>query len=155
MEREFDILKIGRNHLLNLLDKLNEDELVEIPEGFNNNILWNAGHIVTTQYRLCYGMAGLELAMPGEYIALYSKGTTPRDWRQTPDIIELKKLIADVDTLQNDYKKGLFKNFKPYETSYGYLLKNIEDAIAFNNIHEAIHTSVAGCISKLVKKVIS
>ncbi len=152
MEREFEILKIGRNHLLKLVNKFTDEELMEIPDGFNNNILWNAGHIITSQQRLCYGMSGLELTIPIEYIAFFAKGTSPRDWKQTPDISKLKTLIADTDTIQNDYKKGLFKNYKPYETSYGYLLKSIEDAIAFNNIHEAIHTSAANSLSKLIKK---
>ena len=152
MEREFELLKIGRNRLLNLLDKLTEEELVEIPEGFNNNVLWNAGHIITSQQRLCYGLAGLELNVPKDYTDLYAKGSSPKNWTKTPDVAELKKLLPDTTAIQQDYKNGLFKNFKPYETSYGFMLNTIEDAIAFNNIHEALHTTVASCITRLVKK---
>jgi len=138
--------------LLNLLDKFNEKELLEIPEGFNNNILWNAGHIVTTQQRICYGLAGVQLSIPKEYGQLFGKDSSPRTWNETPNISELKRLLADTDTIINDYKNGLLKNYKPYETSYGFFINNIEDGIAFNNIHEAMHISAARSISKLVKK---
>ena len=37
---------------------------------------------------------------------------------------------------------GVFSNFTPYTTSYGYTLTCIEDAIHFNNTHEGMHLGV-------------
>jgi predicted ribosome quality control (RQC) complex YloA/Tae2 family protein len=45
-----------------------------------------------------------------------------------------------VDELIEDYYGKRFgKAFQPYETSYGLKLNTIEEAIRFNNVHEAMH----------------
>lgn len=38
-----------------------------------------------------------------------------------------------------DYERGLFREFKAYQTSYGAKLKDIEQALQFNNVHEGLH----------------
>ena len=46
---------------------------------------------------------------------------------------ETSKLLA------SDYDEGCFTQYKTYSTSFGLELKNIENAIIYNNIHEGIH----------------
>jgi len=41
----FDQLKIIRNNTINAVKELSQNQAVEVPEGFNNSILWNLGHI--------------------------------------------------------------------------------------------------------------
>ena len=52
--------------------------------------------------------------------------------------------------LKADYEKGLFKDFKPYATSFGMELAAIEDAILFNNAHEAMHLGTMLAIRKFL-----
>jgi hypothetical protein len=38
-----------------------------------------------------------------------------------------------------DYDAGFFPEYTTYTTSFGIDLKNIHDAIIFNNMHECLH----------------
>ena len=38
-----------------------------------------------------------------------------------------------------DFDADLFSDYTPYTTSFGLDLKNIQDAIIFNNMHETLH----------------
>jgi len=57
-----------------------------------------------------------------------------KDWKKSLDL-----LATLAKKLENDYFSGKFVEFQRYPTSYGYELQNIEEAILFNNIHEALH----------------
>jgi hypothetical protein len=151
MEKQFDILAITRNNILSLIEKLSDEQLIVIPPKFNNNILWNAGHVLNSQQKLCYGLSGNSLYIPDTFSPLFSKGSTPKDWKETPPVAEVKRLLKETSSkLKDDYNKGLFKTFKEYQTSFGYDLKSIEDVITFNNVHEGLHLGVMMALRKLV-----
>ena len=112
----------------------------KIPDGFNNNLLWNFGHCVVTQQLLCYKLSGLEMQIETDLIEQLCKATSPKDWTTPPDIQVLRELAISLpEKLAFDYADGRFKEFKPYETSAGVTLSCVEDAIEFNNFHEGIH----------------
>jgi hypothetical protein len=151
MEREFEILKVTRQNMLNIVNSLSSEQLVKIPSGFKNNILWNVGHCVSASQGLCYGISGLPLMISDEFRNMFKKGSGPSEWTTSPDIENIKEiLITSVDTLEEDYKKGVFKKYGEYPTSYGYTLKSIEDAISFNNVHEGLHLGVIMSLKKFV-----
>jgi hypothetical protein len=58
--------------------------------------------------------------------------------------------LSTVDLLEEDYKNGIFKQFKTYTTGYNATLSNVEEAIMFNNIHEGLHFGYAMALRKLV-----
>src|SRR5690554_2543492 len=131
MKKDFNILKITRENILKSLGVLSKAQLTKTPPGFNNNILWNAGHCITSQQKLCYALSGLETKMPEHFPAFFGKGSSPELWSQTPEILEVKGLLlSSASGLEEDYDKGIFKDFTEYKTSYGFTLKNIKDAIA-------------------------
>jgi hypothetical protein len=151
MNRHFDLLNVTRNNMVKLLDSVAEEQLFMIPSGFKNNIIWNAGHALNAQQRLTYGLAGVSLKVPESFSALFSKGTSPADWKEKPDMKEIKSLLMATATgLKEDYNKGVFKSYKAYPTSYGFELKSIEDAIVFNNVHESLHLGTMMALKKLV-----
>lgn len=41
-----------RTSVLNLIESLTLKQINEIPAGFNNNIIWNLGHLVATDQRI-------------------------------------------------------------------------------------------------------
>jgi hypothetical protein len=151
MEKQFDILAITRKNVLSLIDKLSDEQLIVIPEKFNNNILWNAGHILNSQQKLCYGLTGNPMYIPESFSPLFSKGSSPKEWEKTPPIADIKKYLKETaQHLKDDYNKKIFKSFKDYTTSYGYELKSIEDVICFNNVHEGVHLGIMMGLRKLV-----
>ena len=135
----FEANRQTRRNLLKVINGLTDEQLVTIPQGFNNNILWNIGHVCVTQQALQYRLSGNPSNMPENLTNAYKKGTSASDIDVT-DIHTFKKLlVSQIDDLQADYENGLFKEFTVYPTSYGITLESIDDAIQFNLLHEALH----------------
>lgn len=130
---------------------LTEDQLLHVPSGFRNNILWNVGHVIVAQQALHYRLAGREMYISDAFARCFGRGTSPQDWASTPDVDEVRRLLVALpDRLLEDYRAGGFEGFRPYATSTGPVLQDIEDAIAFNNFHEGLHTGVVMSLKKLV-----
>ncbi len=151
MDIQFDILKKSRELVLKRIEGLTHEQLHKIPEGFNNNIVWNVAHLVVTQQLLHYKLSGLQCLVPDELIEKYRKGTGPSEEMSAEDFEEVKELLAGLpDTLVEDYKEGIFKEYTEYPTSTGFVLTSIDTAIAFNNLHEGIHLGTIMALTKLV-----
>lgn len=151
MDTQFDILRKSRELVLKRIEGLSHEQLHKIPEGFNNNIVWNVAHLVVTQQLLHYKLSGLQCLVPDELIENYRKGTSPSEEMNEEDFEEVKELLAGLpDTLEEDYKEGIFKEYTEYPTSTGFVLSSIDNAIAFNNLHEGIHLGIIMALTKLV-----
>lgn len=151
MEKQLSISRQTRRNFLSLIDSLSTEQLNKIPEGLNNNIVWNLGHIIVTQQLLCYALAGVTPTMEKSLIEKYRKGTRPEGFIDSDEINVLKShLFSLVDELEKDIKTGMFGNYQPYTTSYGVELTSINDAVAFFPVHEAMHYGVALTIRKFV-----
>lgn len=152
MEKAFELLKATRNNILIVIEQNPPENLFTIPEGANNHIFWNVAHTVVTQQILCYKLSGLDFRIPQELVERYRKGTVPSETDALGELVVIKDLaISTVETLRKDFKNGIFTNFSKYETSYGYVLENIEDAISFNNVHEAMHLGQIKQMSALLR----
>ena len=149
---DINILQQTRIVLLNALDGLSEEQLLFIPDGFRNNLLWNLGHVIVTQQLLHYRNTDNAMYVSDELVSLYKKGTSPADWKGTPNIADIIPLIKTLpDKLEEDYKTGLFTHYQPITTSSGVRIASIEDAISYNNFHEGLHMGVMLSILKLIK----
>lgn len=153
MEKIFDTTLQHRKLLHKILDDTPKEQLLEIPEGFRNNIWWNIAHVVVTQQLLVYKFSGLQMRVPEEYVAKFKKGTVP-DGKATDE--EMKEigdfLISTAEWAKEDYESGLFKEFNEYTTSLNVTLKNVEDALMFNVFHEGLHLGTILGLQKVVKK---
>lgn len=151
MTTQFSILKKSREITFKRIENLTAEQLHTIPEGFNNNIIWNVAHLVVTQQLLHYKMSGLQCLIPDELITNYKKGTTPSQTLSDAEIEEVKDLLIGLpDTLEEDYAAGIFQDYETYATSTGFVLTDIKTAIAFNNMHEGIHLGIIMALAKLV-----
>ncbi len=134
-----ELLRQTRQNVLATIKDLTLDQLNTIPPGFNNNILWNVGHIVITQQALQYRPSGLPMHITDDVFELFKKGSSARQYEQET-VDHLKNIyLSMVDLLEDDVASGRFQTFKEYPTSYGVVLRSIEDAIGFNNLHEGVH----------------
>lgn len=151
MQATFTHLRQTRQNILNIVESYDLAQLNTIPPGFNNNLIWNFGHVLVTQQLLCYRLAGLAAAFENKLIDTYRKGSSPT----TPATeVELALFKANcfllLDQLEADYAAGLFTSYKPYPTSFGVTLDRIETAIQFNTLHEAMHLGTMIAMRKLV-----
>ena len=151
MTTQFNVLKKSRELVSKRIENLTSEQLHKIPDGFSNNIIWNVAHLVVTQQLLHYKLSGLQCLAPDELIEKYKKGTIPSETLNEEEIEEIKDLLVGLpETLEEDYKAGIFKNYQSYPTSTGYVLTDIDNAIAFNNMHEGIHLGTIMALTKLV-----
>lgn len=140
MQNHLAILKATRNNYLKQLEGVSLELLNKIPEGYNNNLIWNAAHVVVTQQLLCYAMSGVDVRLPKEVIAAYRKGSKPEKSISQAEVNQIKHwLTQSIDWLEEDLAAGTFGTYKAYATSYGYEITSTEDAVAFNNVHEGMH----------------
>ena len=151
MKHHLNILRATRTKIADIVEGLNLDQLNKIPEGFNNNILWNFGHIIITQQLLCYKLSGLECNVHEELLPLYRKGSRPEKPIEQADFQYLRaKLDETVSILERDLESGRFDSYTSYTTSYGITLNTSIEAMIFNNVHEALHLGTMMTLRKLV-----
>lgn len=151
MDHQFDILKKNRNLILKVIDGFSMDQLNKVPNGFNNNIVWNLAHLVVTQQLLCYQFSGLEVAVSDELIGLFRKGTSPKKGVSSAEFEEMKELFLELPLqFERDYSDGIFKSYHEYTTSLNVTLSDIRSAISFNNFHEGIHLGAILALRKLI-----
>ncbi|MEM7738222.1 MAG: DinB family protein [Deinococcota bacterium] len=143
------MLEQERTLITNLIKNISADDLLVIPKGFSNNILWNLGHVVVTQQLLSYGLSGLPLHVSDELVSQCRRGTSPNDWASPPDVeMLLEQLVNLPKTLREDYQAGRFDTFQPYTTSTGLRFETIEDAMTFNHFHEGLHAGAMRALKK-------
>ena len=151
--RQFEILKLTRQYLLNDIKDLTTEQLNEKPAGFNNNIIWNLAHMLATQQGICYARAGLKLIIDQDFFDAYKPGTKPGKFVDADEIAAIKIMfIAMIDQLEIDYKNNAFANFTPFTNRYGFEHRHIDDSINFVLYHEGLHFGIINAMMKLVKK---
>lgn len=146
-----DYTRKSRENFVALVESYPVDTLNRIPEGYNNNLIWNFGHVIVTQQLLCYKLSGLKMYVSDEQVNTYRKGTRPEKEISEGEILKLKQLALEtVDHLQNDLDKGAFSNFHEYTTSFGVTLRSLDEAIHFNSLHETLHLGYAMAMRKML-----
>ena len=151
MNQTFDVNATSRNMVSKFLAGYTLEQLNTIPEGFSNNLIWNIGHIIVTQQLLVYKFSGLPMMISDELVEKYKKGTKPEDIAIQTEVDEIKSLLFEtINQTKADYDNQIFKNYNEYPTSTGFILKSVGDALAFNNLHEALHIGIMMSIRKFI-----
>ena len=145
----------NRKNILGLLQSHDLSEANAIPDGFNNNIIWNAGHLLVSQQFLLYHFSSLPMPdFVQELAPKYKAGTSP-DGNASQSEFDLIVSHLDLTAKQviDDFNDGLFINYQTYTSEYfGITVNNIVEAIHFNNYHEAFHFGFMSAIKVCVKQ---
>ena len=133
-----------RRNLLAQLQQNSLEDLLLIPDGFNNNMYWNIAHCVATQQLLHYYLSGNPFRIDRYWVDTYKKGTLPKLDVSISEVEDLRYLLVETSKiLVKDYDHDIFDDYTSYTTSFGLDLKNIKDAVIFNNMHESLHYGYA------------
>ena len=152
-DKSIDTIQATRKLFLTLLESFSIDELNIVPEGFNNNIIWNFGHVIVSQQILCYKLAGLPLKLDDTFVSKYSKGTKPEAFINDTELIFLKQqAVSLIDELVVDLEKGIFTTYTNYTTSFNVELNSVKDAVKFIAMHEGLHLGYAMALKRIVKQ---
>ncbi len=138
--------------MLEGIKDLTTEQLNKVPEGFNNNIAWNLGHMVAAQQGICYKRAGLTPHISEEFYEQFRSGSKPERPLSDAEIATIKELMAsNIDQLQADYDQQIFGGYTTWTTRYAVEMANIDDAIKFLPFHEGLHLGVISALGKLVR----
>lgn len=148
----FQTLENQRKRLVEILGNTPEADLEAIPDGFRNNIWWNAAHILVVQQLLCYKLSNLPLPIDASWVTAYAKGTFPGALPGEEERQKVREQLLDtVPKLKAEYQAGQFGSYTPYTTSAGVTLRSIEDGILFNLYHEGLHLGAILSLQKALK----
>ena len=153
MDFTFQVLNNTRAIFGKIIDTNSLEKLNKIPYGFNNNIIWNIGHVVVTGQLLAYKLSGLQPMVSDEMINKYKKDSRPEGAVTQDEVNDIKTLLfSTFEKTKEDYNNGAFKNYNAYTVSTtGNTLNNIDDALQFILLHEGIHYGYILALSKALK----
>ena len=150
--RAFGVLRQTRQSLAAVVDGLSDEARTTIPDGFNNHVLWNAGHLAATEQALTYGLSGLSVGLPDGFMRSFRKGSSPRDWDRAWTWDEVRELLISLpERTEADYRAGRFETFTEYRTTPGVVLASVDDAVRFNLYHEGLHLGAILALRRLVR----
>jgi len=146
MQETFKFILQARQKFIELLDSLSIEQLNKIPTGFNNNIIWNFGHIVVSTQTLVYVRTGVKADSSWvKYNEDYRKDTKPTRFVEQAEIDELKEIaIQSIEQIAKDYENGVFGEITSFSTAtYGYPMDTVEEVIALTSGHDNVHYGYA------------
>ena len=147
----FKTFRITRHHMLREIEGLSHEDMLVIPEGRDDNVLWNVGHLLCSLSRLTYVFSGQALPIPERYLELFGKGTSARNWTGDPDPAEvLERFTALPAQIEADYLAGNFKNYEALQITPGDTIASVEEAVAFHCFHEGLHIGMIITLKELL-----
>src|ERR1044072_1161736 len=89
------LLASSRSYLLKSIETLSVDQLNKNHEGFSNNIVWNLGHILYTQFILLTMRTGNVIPQNYRYLEKYKSGTRPEEYISEAEKNDIKFGLID------------------------------------------------------------
>jgi len=150
MNKAIEIIRNPRHLILETIG-FSMEQLNKVPAGFNNNIIWNLGHMIASQQGIMYKRAGLETVVTEDFFNAYKSGSKPERFISEAEYSEIKDLFfTTLDRLEDDYNKNKFANYSSTVTRYNVEINNIDEAIAFLPFHDGLHIGYIMSLRKLV-----
>lgn len=145
--------KFSRAGLIQTLSAVDPESVDIIPEGFNNSIRWNAGHILSAADNMLALISDYQRLLPTTYSDFFKIGTSPRDWSTEPpewsEMLDyIKRQTEQVENLFNRNEKPTLLN--PLEIR-GISFATVEEVLAFINGHEGLHHGTIKAYLRLIK----
>ncbi|MBV8389681.1 MAG: DinB family protein [Mucilaginibacter sp.] len=151
MTKQIEIIRKTRSYLLKNLEDITTEQYNKIPAGFNNNIIWNLGHMIAAQQGVCYLRGGLTPRVGEEIINSFKSSTKPERAFGEAEIENIKSLLfTTLDQLEEDYNNHIFGGYTAWTTRYGVELASIDQALDFLPFHEGLHSGCANALKRLV-----
>lgn len=151
MNKQIESLKKARALLLEGINDLTIEQLSQIPAGFNNNIVWNLGHMIAAQQGICYKRAGATPVISDDFWEKFKPGSKPEGTAEAAEIENIKNLfLSSIDQLEIDCNTHVFDNYTTWTTSYRVEIANINDAISFLPFHEGLHSGIIMALTRLM-----
>jgi len=122
------------------------------PEGFNNTIRWNVGHLFISLESFVKQVVPSYEPVHPEWIPLFKGGTKPADWTGEPPTNEdLLAALAEQPARVIEVLTGKLDQSLPEPMKIGNMLEmaTVESVIQFAVWHEGIHAGIIYALNKV------
>lgn len=152
MIEHIEVIRKKRATLLEQLNGLTNGQLNQIPEGFNNSIVWNLGHMIAVQQGICYKKAALPVMISDQFWDMFRPGSRPQELISDEETAHIRHLLlSTLDKLKTDYRTQIFGNYSPWTARNGIELESIDDAVKFLSFHEELHSGAIMAIKQALE----
>jgi hypothetical protein len=151
----FEQYDFYRESSIELLDSVISEEQADIiPNGHNNSLRWNLGHIVAAQEGVMYYFG---MNQPGEIPAeiqeAFQTGSSPKDWSAPPlTLNEIREMLVEQrERMRETFSERLGE---PSAKVFTFADKNLEmtgDLFIFTIWHEGLHQGVINGMKRALK----
>jgi len=147
-------LRRSRTLFIGMIEDLSLEQLNEVPEGFNNNIIWNMGHILVSTLGLCYIRSQVKPALTLPFPGRFGKGTRPEVNATLEEVAEIKKLlVTSLDQIEADIQAGVFTKWQTCSTdTYQIPMDSVENTLVCCLAHENLHLGIARAQKAVLKQ---
>jgi hypothetical protein len=141
MNKQLDIVRKTRTAILNLISDMTIEEVNKVPQGFNNNIVWNIAHLVAAQDNIFYVKSGNPLKnIDQDYFEAYKPGSKPEKPVSAEEFEHIKQLLfSSLDHLEGDLELNIFDNYPAWTTRYGFDMESVKDGLTLLPFHDGLH----------------
>lgn len=140
MQKEINYIWGVRNNVLRAIRNFNNEQLNQVPPGFNNNLIWNLTHMIATQQDLFYIHTGLGIRIDPEIYFNFKIGTRPIENISDSGIQVIKGLaLSTIRQLQEDFEAGVFSD-----------QAELPDLLTHFVFHEGMHMAYILSIRRLL-----
>lgn len=136
-------LAFARQKMLGLLEDIPEDKYLHQPLPGGNHTMWIIGHLAATDDTFMSGLKPRESRLPGEWGALFGRGSKPHgDASVYPSISELKEQLTDLreelmawfgSMSEEQLASPLSEDWAPFGVNYASLMGSLA-------YHEGLHS---------------
>ncbi|MBM6617945.1 DinB family protein [Bacillus sp. RD4P76] len=143
--------QLTRDFLLHFVKNVDDSIIDTKPNGFNNNLRWHIGHVLTTGEKFLFGFPTQTTFVPENYKTLFEMGSSPADWNEE-DVPSLTVLIEQLEAQTariRELEADFFEQELPFNFPY-FNLKTYDDLFAFMMYHEADHLGQMKAMKKMV-----
>lgn len=146
----FNTGKVLHQVVIGQLQGVAEEYFDKQPEGFNNTIRWNVGHMIYWMDKYSTLSFGSPSAIPDSYEMLFNSGTKPLNWTVAPPSKEelVEMLMAQLSRLSELTPEMLDEKLSTPYSLGPFQFNTASELFNFALIHEAIHL---GTISSQLK----
>lgn len=145
----FKSFEIARDRFVKALDGLDESLVDVQPDGFNNTIHWQAGHVLTVAEQFMFGFPKKSANLPANYMEFFGSGTKPADWKEgVPSVQELSEQLKEQIKRIKEIPAERF-NERLKSPFLG--LETFGEVANFGVFHEALHLGQIQAIKRVIE----
>lgn len=131
----------SRARIIDALTSASPTAVDAIPDGFNNSVRWNAGHVIVISDRILHHADAYEHTIPAQFESFFDMDTKPADWINSPPSVEQ---IKEVSAAQIEAAQQLFQAERdtPLQNPFhlrGTTFQTPSELIGFLTYHEGLH----------------